>query len=216
MSVENKIRLRSEEELQLQFEGLLKVSEIVQNHLDSWFVSSGTLLGAVRDGDFIPWDWDVCIDVFTEEAQGKLGNICVDLESAGFRISKLDKTFENLKVVASGFGTEYEILGRYLKRGLIRARRMTELPAMFYETAEWVSIRGTSFPAPSPAEDFLAALYGDWRTPKRTADKAEYLSAGAYVNRAAKKPRNMVFRLRAFGRRAVSKFTSRKKKDIEN
>ena len=31
----------------------------------------GTLLGAYRDCDFIPWDWDVEVTVMTEEAREK-------------------------------------------------------------------------------------------------------------------------------------------------
>ena len=189
LGFDEKVRLRSEEELDLQFEGLIRVADILSRHLESWFLSSGTLLGAVRQGDFIPWDWDVCIDVLTEEAQPKFDQICHHLQAEGFVIDKLDTTMKNLKVVASGYGTDYEILGRYLRRGKFRARLMTELPAKLYENSELVKIRGHEFPAPSPAEDLLEALYGDWRTPKRTADKAEYLSPKAYVNRKRKRPK---------------------------
>ena len=191
MLFEEKVRIRSEDELELQFRGLITVSRILSRHLDRWFLSSGTLLGAVRHGDFIPWDWDVCIDVLTEEAQPKFEQICLDLQADGFVMDKLDTTTKNLKVVASGYGTDYEILGRYLRRRKFRARLMTELPAKFYEKSELVKIRGHEFPAPSPAEDLLEALYGDWRTPKRTAHKATYLSPKAYVNRKRRTPRKL-------------------------
>ena len=205
LGFDEKVRLRSEEELALQFQGLVRVSIVMSRVLDRWFLGTGTLLGAVREGDFIKWDWDVGVDVLTEEARPKLDEICDQLEDQGFQITKVDSTIKNFKVVASGYGSEFEIVGRYLKRGNIRARLMTEVPAKFYEKQEWVKIRGHSFPAPSPATEYLEALYGDWRTPKRTADKSEYFFPAAYVNRGGwdqpsfritRVAKNLIFRLR--------------------
>jgi len=179
---ENKLRIRSIEELSLQMDGLVKLAEVLNKHLDRWYLSGGTLLGACRDGDFIPWDWDVEVTVLTEEAQPKEGAVLKALLKAGFAISAIDSSRDNFKIVASGWGTEYEILGRYLKAdGIARARLATEVPAHFFESHEVIAFRGYNFPAPAPAEDFLEALYGDWRTPLKTADKQAYFSSQAYI-----------------------------------
>ncbi|ABM61552.1 LicD family protein [Halorhodospira halophila] len=178
---ENKLRTRSPDELSLQMEGLIALREVLSEHLDRWFLSGGTLLGAYRDGDFIPWDWDVEVTVLTEEAQPKEGALLKALLEAGFTITSSDSSHENFKIVASGWGTEYEILGRYLAEdGNGRIRLMTEVPARFFEQHEPVTFRGHTFPAPSPTDDFLEALYGDWRTPLKSADKKTYFSGTAY------------------------------------
>lgn len=180
----NKLRIRSAEELSLQMDGLVTLATVLNKHLDQWYLSGGTLLGACRDGDFIPWDWDVEVTVLTEEAQPKEGDLLKTLLKAGFAISTTDSSRENFKIVVSGWGTEYEILGRYLKGdGTKRARLMTEVPAHFFDSHEVVSFRGHSFPAPSPVEDFLEALYGAWRTPLKTADKQAYFSSQAYTKK---------------------------------
>lgn len=215
MGFDEKVRLRSEEELDLQFQGLVRVSIVMSRVLDRWFLGTGTLLGAVREGDFIKWDWDVCIDVLTEEARPKQGELCDQLEGEGFQITKVDSTIKNFKVVASGYGTDYEILGRYLKRGNIRARLMLEVPAKFYEKQECVKIRGQSFPAPSPAEEYLEALYGDWRTPKRTADKSEYFSPAAFVDRGNKKLPQPWYRIIRGAKNLILSLKPRRKKRFE-
>ena len=177
----DKLRIRSAEELSRQMEGLVVLSKVLDATLDHWFLSGGSLLGAYRDGDFIPWDWDVEVTVLTEEAREKEGALLKGLLTAGFVIVSSDSSRENFKIVAAGWGTEYEILGRYLKENEgFRARRMTEVPARFFETHETVTFRGHDFPAPSPTDDFLEALYGDWKTPLKTSDKQSYFSAGAY------------------------------------
>ena len=160
--VEDKLRTRSAEELSLQMDGLVVLSKVLNATLDRWFLSGGTLLGAYRDGDFIPWDWDVEVTVLTEEARTKEGELLKGLVAAGFAIASSDSSLENFKIVAAGWGTEYEILGRYLKDAdSHRARLMTEIPSRFFESSEAVTFRGHDFPAPTPADEFLEALYGD-------------------------------------------------------
>lgn len=65
----------------VQKEILMDVVSVCENNGLSYFLSSGTLLGAVRHGGFIPWDDDVDIDIpirdyrrFLEIAQDCLGD----------------------------------------------------------------------------------------------------------------------------------------------
>lgn len=205
----NQIRLRSEKELDQRLQGLLSVTKVLDAHLSKWFISDGAALGAVRGGDFIPWDWDVEITVMTEEARPMAKLICRDLKSEGLAIVKKDSTRSNFKIKVNGFGTTYEILGRYLKKGEIRARLMKELPAKFFVDSEMAPLRGHWFPVPSPVRDYLTVNYGDWETPRRTADHEDYLEPSVYVNRttvrkefvararrAAKLVRKILLRLR--------------------
>ena len=113
--IKKKLRIRSEQELSKQMEGLIQLKKVLDQTLDKWFLSGGTLLGAYRDCDFIPWDWDVEVTVMTEEAREKENKLLNNLVNAGFLIASLDSSVENFKIVAIGWGTEYEILGRYLR-----------------------------------------------------------------------------------------------------
>ena len=180
-SESSKIRIRTSQELSLQMEGLIELKKIMNSVLKNWFLSGGTLLGVYRDGDFIPWDWDVEVTVLSEEAITKEGELLKNLVLAGFTITNLDSTKENFKIDAKGWGTSYEIVGRYLKdNNSIRARSMTEVPSKFFQSTETVTLRGHDFPAPSPADKFLEAMYGDWKKPKKTVDKNQYYSKSAH------------------------------------
>ncbi len=178
---ENKLRIRSAEELSNQMEGLLVLRKVLSSILNKWFLSGGTLLGVYRDGDFIPWDWDVEVTVLTEEAINKKDLIIDGLLESGFKLKKTNDTKENFKIVVEGWGTKYEILGRYLNENHdLRVRLMTKVPSKYFEKIQMVSFRGHEFPAPCPTQDFLKALYGNWKTTIKTTDKRSYFSANAY------------------------------------
>ena len=68
MTFDDKVRLRTKEELSAQNEGLILIKNILDKIEVKYYLSSGTLLGAVRDKDFIPWDWDVQMYLIMENA----------------------------------------------------------------------------------------------------------------------------------------------------
>ena len=178
----DKLRIRSAEELSRQMEGLVVLSKVLDATLDRWFLSGGTLLGAYRDGDFIPWDWDVEVTVLTEEAHPKESDILNQLVAQGFTITNSDSSYKNFKIAAAGWGTEYEILGRYLNRRTnTRARRSTEIPTNLFRNSEVITLRGKDFPAPSPIPDYLFSLYGDWETPIKSTENKVYYSKKAII-----------------------------------
>ena len=177
----NKIRIRTNSELDLQEKGLIELSTLLNKVPITWFLSGGTLLGAVRDGDFIPWDWDVEVSVLTEEAISKEGPLINNLILAGFEIVKIDRTYENFKIVSQKYNVEYEILGRSL-HGDFRKRKMISTPAYHFEKNDVVQLRGKSYPCPNEKEKYLEFLYNNWRTPIRTDSKKEYFSSAAYLN----------------------------------
>lgn len=176
---DQKIRIRSEEELDLQGQGLKEVANILKSQNIDYFLSTGTLLGAVRDGDFIKWDWDIGIYLKTEEVfplKCQLINLFIN---SGFELSSLDFTPFNFKINIQKAGAEYELMGLGLY-GKYRLRKHGKIPAYFFEEKSTVTLRGKTYDTFGEKESYLKYVYGDWRTPLRSSNKKKYLKGQFY------------------------------------
>ena len=187
---EDKVRLRSDEELAAQARGLALLHDTLVGLGVPSLLSGGTLLGAAREGDFIRWDWDVELSVRAEDVDGRFDGIADALVSAGFTLRERDDAADNLKLVLGREGAVFE-LQAYRLRGGWRVRRNYRTRQRFFAGATTVELRGRTYPCMGPLDEYLTDRYGDWRTPLRTADKSAYL-APAY------------FRVPAWRRRAVT------------
>jgi phosphorylcholine metabolism protein LicD len=77
---------------------LVEVKATLDRHKVKWFLDMGTLLGAVREGDYIDWDNDIDLGVVNnDDLHGKLVKVCQGLESKGFDVAYCDKSVTILK-----------------------------------------------------------------------------------------------------------------------
>ncbi len=156
------------------YQSLLDTSEILDRLKCDWWLGHGAVLGAVRDGDLIPWDRDLDFIV-----TGK-ADIIGALKSSG----KFDSVYSHgdehyrviLKPTADSTRTLKNCVYLYRKEGdffvakvkpALSEDGMFILPARFFERKAYVTIRGRTFPTFHPVEGYLSWLYGDWQTPDR-------------------------------------------------
>uniref|UniRef100_A0A7S2LVX7 LicD/FKTN/FKRP nucleotidyltransferase domain-containing protein n=1 Tax=Zooxanthella nutricula TaxID=1333877 RepID=A0A7S2LVX7_9DINO len=153
-----------------------------QNNLE-YYVTYGTLLGAVRDRDVIPWTGDIDLVVpmksmlalldadpettpllhglrFSKELTGGIYPLIRGCHTAIHNSShKPGNTMRYLDIYSSGWIEQYSKTINYSNM----FRR---------EHPQYVEIRGRKFPGPFPAEEFLDACYGPtWRTPAMKKDE---------------------------------------------
>lgn len=144
-------------------------------------LEGGTLLGAVRQGDFCDDDW-VDIDLTTLEPGGRHVEVCREAERRGFYVVKEMPTWHagkhrNAKCKIAKLGPFGQVkIDIFFKRvkgetaWWTRAGRFRALPARHYQQTDAVTFHGREYRIPSDVEAYLTLRYGDWRTPRHRAD----------------------------------------------
>ncbi len=171
-----KTRLRTEEELQNQAIGLAQLRNILDGLQIPYFIGGGTLLGIIRDNDFIAWDWDVELCFRFEDIYVHRKTLLENLKKHGFSLENYNRSKANFKITAGKFGTAYELL-TYRKNGEFRQRMRSKMPDKFFSEGNYVTLRGEKYQSLNPPEEYLAYNYGDWKTPMRTADRSSYTTS---------------------------------------
>ncbi len=168
---------RSAHELTMRAQGLSELAEIIKSFDCDWHVSGGTALGVAREKDFIPWDWDVGIAVKAEQFKDIWPSFVQKVQKEGFEVFQL-RTFaleNNEKILLKKYDQNYEILF-WTKKGDKRVRKIFCRSSKFFDKTEMRKLRGKYYPFPSPLEEYLEEVYGDWRTPIRDGDKKKYFN----------------------------------------
>lgn len=79
-------------------ESLLEVDCLLKKKSINYFLDTGTLLGAVRDGKFIPWDGDIDLGVVLgENAGSQLEDFFNDAVGCGYNVNQADSGISLLK-----------------------------------------------------------------------------------------------------------------------
>jgi len=147
---------------------MIKIKEILEKEKINLFLSNGTLLGAYREKDFIPWDNDVDMDVLAEEFEIKYDRVKEELISAGYIVRGI-KRYPDTKINVYHMGEKVGILSLYLDKVQdIRYRGPYVWPNKMYTESEKIMFKGAEFNAPKLL-DYMLHQYGeDWKIPNST------------------------------------------------
>ena len=175
MTFDDKVRLRTKEELSAQNEGLILIKNILDKIEVKYYLSSGTLLGAVRDKDFIPWDWDVQMYLIMENAYPLRNKISESFKKNDFIIHKFNDNNDSLKWDIRKKGVIFELTGWYLKgKWRYRKKESMRVPSYLFDGEYKINFKGVTYRTFNPPEEYLKFCYGDWKTPIRSTKKNIY------------------------------------------
>ncbi len=146
-----RFRNRSEVELKPREAGLTQLADVLESLQVPYFLADGTLLGAVRDADFLPWDDDVGLCMRAEDFRTYKQALVDALEANGFEVHEGPK--RNPKLNIYKFSEKYELTSWRLKRKM-RVRWGLQMPSHFLESPAAVQLRGRTYPCPNPAEAY--------------------------------------------------------------
>lgn len=149
-------------ELPLKHETLIEGCKHLKG---KWFISDGTLLGFVRENDFIPKDTDIDVAV--------MGFEDISLPFDLIRTSYWEGKQMQQAYIDRKTNTIFDIYFYY--PDIIEGKWTTvggygKLPLSEYEITTIETKYGV-FNAPDPQEKYLEERYGDWKTPKQDKGK---------------------------------------------
>ena len=94
----DKVRDRTSQELSVRKYEFLKICKILDDLKIEYFLQTGILLGAVRNQDFIPWDWDIEISVFSEKFVPHIDDVVNILKKNDFKIKNIVRKTKDVKI----------------------------------------------------------------------------------------------------------------------
>jgi hypothetical protein len=135
----------------------------------TWWLSSGTLLGAVREGRLLPWDGDIDIGIWPKDVPA----VRAAFIEEGWPFHRDYETQlwpykDGVKIDIHPHFTEGDVV--FKVHGVEQNLRM-DYPAHLFSDMGMISFYGRTVLIPSPAEEYLATQYGEgWRTPVQKWD----------------------------------------------
>lgn len=137
-----------------------------------WWLEGGSLLGAVRSGDIIPWDYDVDIGIYSQDVDR-----CPQLKAARWQTLEDDDGFVWQRASEGGFFRVHYSTANHLhvdvfpftpKRGLMTRggawatghRQDVDFPEHFLRPLASVNFAGVLASAPNNVRDFLELKFG--------------------------------------------------------
>jgi hypothetical protein len=161
--MDNKIILR---------DNLFDITKVLANHSVPCCILSGTLLGFIRDKDFIDNDLDVDVGVIVNGAIDLIAwyKIFRNLESLGFTFRRAGTS--SVITIDRGFGSDiWWIFKKWDENHkpyyALRAwNGEFRYAAQHFDNFEEIEYQNRTFKIPSNSKGFLESTYGpDWKTP---------------------------------------------------
>ncbi|MFC1953681.1 LicD family protein [Chloroflexota bacterium] len=149
---------------------LKEVKQILESYGITFFLMSGSCLGAIRENGLIPWDDDVDIgSVYGLHGckEESLGEIITTFRKEGF-ITKLMYTGPHafLPFIKYSAKISWECL--QVIDGYVEQYPFLNTPVSFYTNLKEIDFLGEKFYVPNPPEEYLRLKYGEeWRVPKK-------------------------------------------------
>ena len=151
---------------------LKEVKEILDQAGIVFLLSSGTCLGAIRDGAIIAWDDD--LDIMSVMGIDGLSKAKVDTALETFR------NREYYIYASPGDHPSFSMIKDWVRTGwdcyvsekeTVVVYPKQEIPLRLLRQPKEITFLGERFLVPNPPEEYLRLKYGEaWRTPKRTGE----------------------------------------------
>jgi phosphorylcholine metabolism protein LicD len=142
------------------------ITDLLEENDIKYWLDWGTLIGAVQIGKMIPWDFDIDIGIFHDDA-AKL--LALDVPYHKFEVDRNHKFARKIRFFTEehGFDFHIDLDPWYVENGVAKVcfKPEYEHPLEALENLSEIEFEGKMYPCPNPPEEALAREYGaDWKT----------------------------------------------------
>ena len=158
-------------------ESLLLLKEVMDRRGIKFWLLYGTLLGAVRDKNFIAWDNDIDLGFYFDDVE-EIYKALLELRTLDFDIFRVTATSAYVQVRRNGVYIDMVLWSRQHET-MWRCDEYSEPNDFFSDLVEWPFL-DTTFLVPREYEEYLRMHYcGDkWRTPDPSCKRAKMFKVG--------------------------------------
>lgn len=142
-----------------------------------YLISWGTALGLYRNGEFIPHDTDIDIDIINCENQKFIDNA---LRGVGMKLARsvFYRNRPQQLIYISEEGVLFDIMFWTSARKFLKGKifvnysepgYIAKMPFRFSENINYIEYKNKKYPSYSPIKEYLAFLYSEnWKIPKKS------------------------------------------------
>ena len=159
---------------------LLKTIDILNEKGFKYWLEAGTLLGILRDGDLIPWDYDADLGIPAESADEimklrldflpnyliKRRRVQTPWLPGDMRVIKVKTPWEKIRQI--NFHVDlfcvYPVKNKYR---WVDSNALKHVDRKYYDTLSTIEWEGRTINIPNHAEEYLSLRYGNWQIPNQ-------------------------------------------------
>lgn len=153
---------------EVSFDNLKDILAVMKAHNLSVSPACGTLLGIIRDGNFIDWDEDIDLNILQEDLEEF--KCCLwDLKAIGFELFRCDRCGHLYSMTRNGEYVDFYIMEKISPEVRTNMGPDFVLDKHLMNLRDW-DFKGMAIQVPVEYESYLQLMFGDWRTPVQWAD----------------------------------------------
>ena len=197
---------------EVAFENLKIVLRVLQGANIRVSPAYGTLLGIIRENNFIEWDEDIDLFILSEDKE-KLLDAFWTMKAEGLELVRVERCNHLYSVMRNNEYIDFYIMDKISPEIRTGYGDLFMFEKYLTDLIDW-DFRGITISIPRQYEECLEFLYGDWRTPVKYANfnlsKAKIFKANFKTFLKKMLPFNLRFKLlKKHHRKDLDKFLAK-------